>query len=164
MAKIKKACKGVSYPKSSSVSGRLGSPSKAKTGTLVPSSSSVSRRLNIVKKAAKGTSLGMKSVKAGYDNNPSVTRADIIVAAKGQAKKGMKIKKAQKGVTASKVNKQIRQDNDSAIATYRRGDYDKNMMYRGKVQEGFKKLKSLEKSAPKQKMGGKTKKCAYGCK
>ena len=36
MATIKKACKGVSYPKSSSVSKRLGSPSKkmAKGGSF----------------------------------------------------------------------------------------------------------------------------------
>jgi len=77
MATIKKACKGALYPKSSNVSKRLGSPSKAKSGT----------------------SLGMKSVKAGYDENPGVTRADIIVAAKKQAKKGMKVKKAQMGKT-----------------------------------------------------------------
>jgi hypothetical protein len=44
-----------------------------------------------IKKAKSGTSLGMKSVKAGYDKNPSVTRADIIVAGKGQAKKGAKV-------------------------------------------------------------------------
>jgi hypothetical protein len=43
------------------------------------------------KKAKSGTSLGMKSVKAGFDKNPGVTRADIIVAGKGQAKKGAKI-------------------------------------------------------------------------
>jgi hypothetical protein len=36
MATIKKACKGVSYPKSSSVSKKLGSPSKAKTGGSFP--------------------------------------------------------------------------------------------------------------------------------
>ena len=69
MRTIKKACKGVSYPKSSSVSKRLGSPSKAQ----------------------KGTSLGMKSVKAGIDKNPGVTRADIIAAATKQAKSGAKM-------------------------------------------------------------------------
>jgi len=61
-------------------------------------------------KAKNGKSLGMKSVKAGYDNNPGVTRADIIVAAKKKAKNGIKvatkkvvakkpIKKAQEGTT-----------------------------------------------------------------
>ena len=62
-----------------------------------------------IAKAKSGTSLGMKSVKAGYDNNPSVTRADIISAAKmkaGKAKHGAKIaakkpmKKAQDGIKA----------------------------------------------------------------
>lgn len=60
-------------------------------------------------KAKNGTSLGMKSVKAGYDSNPGVTRADIISAAKmktGKAKYGTKvagkkpIKKAQDGLKA----------------------------------------------------------------
>ena len=59
-----------------------------------------------IAKAKAGTSLGMKSVKAGYDSNPSVTRADIISAGKmkaGKAKYGAKvvakkpIKKAQDG-------------------------------------------------------------------
>lgn len=80
MATIKKACKGVTYPKASSVSRKL----KA------------------------GGSLGMKSVKAGYDKNPGVTRADVIVAAKGKAKKGMKIKKAQTGYNGStRMKKQM---------------------------------------------------------
>ena len=60
-----------------------------------------------IAKAKAGKSLGMKSVKAGYDNNPGVTRADIISAAKmkaGKAKYGAKvaakkpIKKAQNGM------------------------------------------------------------------
>lgn len=52
-----------------------------------------------VKKMQNGgkSSLGMKSVKAGYDKNPGVTRADIIVAAKKKAKSGMKVKKAKNG-------------------------------------------------------------------
>ena len=59
-----------------------------------------------IAKAKAGTSLGMKSVKAGYDSNPGVTRADIISAGKmkaGKAKYGAKvvakkpIKKAQDG-------------------------------------------------------------------
>ena len=52
-----------------------------------------------IKKMASGgkSSLGMKSVKAGFDKNPGVTRADIIVAAKGEAKNGKKVKKAQVG-------------------------------------------------------------------
>jgi len=59
-------------------------------------------------KAKSGTSLGMKSVKSGYDNNPKVTRADIISAGKMKAGKAMygtkvvgkkPIKKAQTGKT-----------------------------------------------------------------
>jgi len=44
-----------------------------------------------MKKMAKGGSLGMKSVKAGYDKNSSITKADTIIAAKenaGKMKKG----------------------------------------------------------------------------
>lgn len=57
-----------------------------------------------IKKMESGgkSSLGMKSVKAGFDKNPGVTRADIIVAAKKEAKYGKKIKKAQDG-TKTKV-------------------------------------------------------------
>ena len=50
-----------------------------------------------MKKAKNGTSLGMKSVKAGFDKNPGVTRADIITAAKGKAKTGKSIKKCKYG-------------------------------------------------------------------
>lgn len=52
-------------------------------------------------KANKG--LGMVSVETGFDNNPNVTRADVIQAAKkkkGEAKRGMKMKakKAENGL------------------------------------------------------------------
>jgi hypothetical protein len=50
-----------------------------------------------MKKAKNGTSLGMKSVKAGFDKNPGVTRADIITAAKGKAKNGTSMKKCKYG-------------------------------------------------------------------
>jgi hypothetical protein len=65
-----------------------------------------------IAKAKAGTSLGMKSVKAGYDSNPGVTRADIISAGKmkaGKAKNGTKvaakkpIKKAQNGAEKTKM-------------------------------------------------------------
>ena len=55
-----------------------------------------------VKKAANGTSLGMKSVKAGFDKNPGVTRADIITAATKKAKKGATVKKAKSGTSMKK--------------------------------------------------------------
>lgn len=74
---VKKACKGTLYPKSSSVSSKL----------------------------EKGGSLGMKSVKAGFDKNPGVTRADVIVAAKGQAKKGKMVKKSPMMKKGGKMTK-----------------------------------------------------------
>lgn len=55
-----------------------------------------------MKKAKNGTSLGMKSVKAGFDKNPGVTRADIIVAGKKEAKKGATVKKAKSGTSMKK--------------------------------------------------------------
>lgn len=57
----------------------------------------------VKKKMQKGGSLGMKSVKAGYDKNPAITRADVIVAAKGKAKSGAKVMaKAKKGASMKK--------------------------------------------------------------
>ena len=50
-----------------------------------------------ITKAKNGTSLGMKSVKAGFDKNPGVTRADIITAATKKAKNGKPVKKAAIG-------------------------------------------------------------------
>jgi hypothetical protein len=46
-----------------------------------------------VTKAQNGTSLGMKSVKAGFDKNSGVTRADIITAATKKAKTGTTVPK-----------------------------------------------------------------------
>ncbi len=58
-----------------------------------------------VSKMQKGGALGMKSVKAGFDKNPGVTRADIIVAAKGKARGGKSIK--PKSPSASNVSKRL---------------------------------------------------------
>lgn len=58
-----------------------------------------------ISKMQKGGALGMKSVKAGFDKNPGVTRADIIVAAKGKARGGKSIK--PKSPTASNVSKRL---------------------------------------------------------
>jgi hypothetical protein len=49
------------------------------------------------RKYKTGGSLGMKSVKAGFDKNPGVTRADIITAATKKAKNGKPVKKAAIG-------------------------------------------------------------------
>jgi len=107
-----------------------------------------------MKKAKSGTSLGMKSVKAGYDSNPSVTRADIIVAAKKEAKYGSKIKKAQDGVFAPIVAKKSKVD---SVMNKRRSALDSSRAAFSKnVQKAKAKLKS-----PKKMMGGG--KCKYGC-
>lgn len=63
----------------------------------------VAKKPVVKKKAEKGTSLGMKSVKAGFDKNPGVTRADIIVAAKGKAKRGTAVKKAKVGSSMTRM-------------------------------------------------------------
>jgi len=72
---------------------------KAKSGSKVKKAGYGSKTM----KAKSGSKLGMKSVKAGYDKNPSVTRADIIVAAKKKAKKGKTVKKAGYGTKAKKA-------------------------------------------------------------
>ena len=62
-------------------------------------------KMKKVSKMEKGGALGMKSVKAGFDKNPGVTRADIIVAAKKKAKSGTKMKKAMMGAMAKPMMK-----------------------------------------------------------
>ena len=100
-------------------------------------------------KAKNGTSLGMKSVKAGFDKNPGVTRADIIVAAKRKAQNGKKI--------------------DSLAAA------DLKKMKESRKLKPKQRLDSLIKSSTKKtgnkvknklglKSGGSVKKCKYGCK
>jgi hypothetical protein len=83
------------------------------------------------KKMKEGGSLGMKSVKAGYDKNPGVTRADIIVAAKGEAKYGTKMKKAKSGAA-------LKKQAATAIAMKKAGKAPKKMMMKmgGKCKYG----------------------------
>jgi len=76
-----------------------------------------------VKKSQGGSSLGMKSVKAGFDKNPGVTRADIIVAGKGKAKSGAKMKMGGKMAKQAAV----------AIAMKKAGKTPKKMQYGGKA-------------------------------
>lgn len=94
-----------------------------------------------VKKYAAGgkSSLGMKSVKAGFDKNPGVTRADIIVAGKGQAKKGVKMKKAKSGAAVKKGT------TSDMLASYNKTG----------------RAIGISKAKSGAKMG---KKCRYGCK
>jgi len=105
-----------------------------------------------VKKSMKsGGELGMKSVKAGYDKNPGVTRADIIVAGKKEAKNGAKMMKM--GGAAAKQAA-------IAISMKKAGvTPKKKMQYGGAAASMVPPMKMGG-----MKSGGKMKKCAYGCK
>jgi hypothetical protein len=97
--------------------------------------------VKMTKKMAAGgkTSLGMKSVKAGFDNNPGVTRADVIVAAKGEARVGKKVKKAMGGMKApimKKGGKATKKQAATAIAMKKAGKAPKKMMGGGKCKYG----------------------------
>lgn len=150
MATIKKACKGVSYPKSSNVSKRLGSPSKAKSGGSFPD----------------------------LNKDGKITKKDILIG-KGvlpkTAKKGMKVKKAQDGKiqpmgNATKVGEGKYKSEDKNYKMKFKGGSDKDMtpstsMVQRRTLKGF--LSGAPRAAGKValKKGGKmTKKCAYGCK
>jgi hypothetical protein len=112
---------------------------------------SKSKNGKTMKKAKNGTSLGMKSVKAGYDKNPGVTRADIIVAGKKQAKKGTTVKKAQMG--ASVISKMAKKNQTSAPKVPKR---------LSTIKRPDDSMKSTTRTT--MKSGGKMKKCRYGCK
>jgi hypothetical protein len=94
-----------------------------------------------MKKAEKGTALGMKSIKAGFDKNPGVTRADVIVAAKKEARSGTKLKKQAA----------------TAIAMKKAGKAPKKKMQYG--GDAASMVPTMKKGG-KMKMGGK---CKNGC-
>ena len=98
---------------------------------------SKSKNGKTMKKAQAGTSLGMKSVKSGYDNNSGVTRADFVAIGKGKAKSGTKLKKQAA----------------TAIAMKKAGKAPK-----------MKKAMMGAMAKPMMKAGGKMTKCKYGCK
>lgn len=106
-----------------------------------------------IKRAKNGTSLGMKSVKAGYDKNPGVTRADIITAAtkKAQAGKTLPIKK-------SKVK-----GNPVFELEYQKFKNQQDMR-RMKLEKEQKAKEASYPKSNKAKSGTSMKKCKYGCK
>lgn len=145
-----------------------------------------------VKKMQKGGSLGMKSVKAGFDKNPGVTRADIIVAAKKEAKGGVKLKKSQAGSKVALRTAQLKRIGrlsaknpdkaeqvgakmvERATRRQRGKEYiQKNLSTLMPKSKGGSKLKkqaavaiAMKKAgkSPKKAMGGmKMGKCKYGC-
>ena len=131
MATIKKACKGALYPKSSSVSKRLGSPSKAKSGGSFPD----------------------------LNKDGKITQKDILIG-KGvlpkTAKKGMKVSKAQIGKTIKQSNADMMKAIDAR---------EKRIAARDSAnQRKSYTNERANKVVGKNKMGGKTKACKYGCK
>jgi hypothetical protein len=61
-----------------------------------PKKQRIGGKVKKIKTAKSGASLGMRSVKSGYDKNPGVTRADFVSIGKGQAKKGAKVSSKKK--------------------------------------------------------------------
>jgi len=149
MATIKKACKGALYPKSSSVSKRLGSPSKAKNGKSFPD----------------------------LTGDGKVTKADILKGRGVIAKQGMKVKKAQDGWRQHPKNKQkqnSRMEVESSIRSRKPLPSGGKQL---PTKKKSTPAKSVGPSKPagfdsfmnkgygsKLKKGGTMKKCAYGCK
>jgi len=117
-------------------------------------------------KAKNGTSLGMKSVKAGYDKNPSVTRADIITAAKGKAKSGTKMKKAQGGMNMLLPGVSAPKSRDEKYNSYPTIKTKPKPKPKSTLKEATKQ--EIEKygmmGTRSMKMGGAMKKCKTGCK
>lgn len=124
-----------------------------------------------IKKMESGgkSSLGMKSVKAGFDKNAGVTRADIIVAAKDKAKNGKSIKKAVDGVQQPKVN--LRTGQLKRVGRLAAKNPDKAEKVAGKMVERATRRqrgkeyvqKNLSSLMPKSKSGSKVGKCKNGC-
>ena len=120
------------------------------------------------------SSLGMKSVIAKRDKNPGITRTDIILAAKKQAKSGAKVKKAQDG---EKLKVSLRADQLkrlgrlSAKNPEKAEKVGKRFVERAtRKQRGIDYLKknapslkpSSTKSSVEMKKGGKVKKAQSG--
>ncbi len=92
-------------------------------------------------KAKKGSKLGMVSVETGFDNNPNVTRADVIQGAKkkkGEAKGGLKMK-AKNGAKVT-INKR---GTRGTVIEETPGTFTK-------IKRGGKKTKTLD-ATPGQK-------------
>jgi len=104
-----------------------------------------------IKKAKTGTSLGMKSVKAGYDKNPGVTRADIITAATKKAKTGTIIPKK------NSVSKNVGNLNKAKFG-------DMLGKAAGSGMFGLAGIAANKLFGDKKKTGGTVKKCMQGCK
>jgi len=112
-----------------------------------------------ITKAKAGTSLGMKSVKAGYDSNPSVTRADIISAAKmkaGKAKNGTKLaakkpmKKAQAGDNIKNYDQEGSTLPEAVVTASRITDKPSKPSKPAKTKDWTRKVSRVNKQALKR--------------
>jgi Ribonuclease G/E len=124
-------------------------------------------RIKKMQSGGKSSSLGMKSVKAGFDKNPGVTRADIIVAAKKEAKKGAKVKKAQVGSKVALRTAQLKRVGRLAAKNPDKAEQVGSKMVERATrrQRGKEFIQSnLSKLMPQSKKGSMVKKCKYGCK
>ena len=114
-------------------------------------------KMKKISKMEKGGALGMKSVKAGFDKNPGVTRADIIVAGKKEAKSGAKLKKqAATAIAMKKAGKSPKMKSGGTVSM-QLGSY-KNVI--GKNTKG-KATKAV--GLTKAKYGKSMGKCKSGC-
>jgi hypothetical protein len=112
-----------------------------------------------MKKAEKGSALGMKSVKAGFDKNPGVTRADVIVAAKKEAKSGAKLKKqAATAIAMKKAGKAPKKKLKSGgTVSMQLGSYE------GVIGKNTKGKATKAVGLVKAKYGKSMGKCKSGC-
>jgi Ribonuclease G/E len=120
-----------------------------------------------IKKMESGgkSSLGMKSVKAGFDKNPGVTRADIIVAAKKEAKGGVKLKKSQAGSKVALRTAQLKRIGRlSAKNPDKAEQVGSKMVERATRRQRGKEYiqKNLSTLMPKSKGGSKLRKARGG--
>ena len=103
----------------------------------------------------------MKSVKAGFDKNPGVTRADIITAATKKAKKGATVKKAQMG---SFVTNEFAAKNRAFPANPKPKPTSNTKLLDSSIKKG-KAINAYQgKKGMVAKSGASMKKCKYGCK
>jgi hypothetical protein len=125
-----------------------------------------------VSKAKSGTSLGMKSVKAGFDKNPGVTRADIITAATKKAQNGVKATKDSTSYFSKKADDLSRSmKNKNLKGDFKGGSKDlKGALgaLKDEYRQGNKGQSGYDKNGyrvkKKAKTGASVKKCMQGCK
>ena len=120
----------------------------------------------------------MKSVKAGFDKNPGVTRADIITAATKKAKTGTSVPKKNSvsrnigNLNKAKNGKPVKKAAIGALLplAMKAAPMVAGMLGGGKGKSGGMGgilgglLGKNGKTVSKAKSGGSMKKCKYGCK